>query len=260
MKRRTGWLVVLGLLAVAAFALATLPAVVLSGTLARAGLTATAWSGSIWSGTAHGLAWNGAGLGDLDWTLTPARLLSGRAAGHARLVRADGSLDTDYDVGLFGQDVRLTGARFTLPIQALEALPLGVPKGWRGTAKGAFDEVHVADRWPVAVRGLLELEGLVSPAMRDAPLGNFQVRLPHPQPRPSLSIQADDRNLTAQVRDQDGPFAVDGQLTLSPARGFSLEGTIAPRGPVPPSVERVLQLLGPADASGRREFSVGGSL
>lgn len=260
MKRRTGWLVVLGLLALAAFALATLPAVVLTGTLARAGLTATALSGSIWSGTAHGLAWNGASLGDLDWTLTPARLLSGRVAGHARLVRVDGSLDTHYDVGLFGQDLRLTDARFALPIQALETLPLGIPRGWRGMAKGVLDEVHVADRWPVAMRGTLDLEGLVSPAMRDAPLGNFQVLVPHPQPKPSLSIPADPRNLTAQVRDQNGLFAVDGQLTLSPARAFSLEGTLAPRGPVPPSVERALQLLGPADASGRREFSVGGSL
>lgn len=260
MKRRTGLLVVLGLFAVLAFALATLPAVVLSGTLARAGLTATAWSGSIWSGAANGLAWNGASLGNLEWTLAPARLLSGHAAGRARLVRPDGSLDTAYEVGLLAQDVRLTGVEFELPIQALEALPLGMPRGWRGTAKGALDEVHVVERWPVALRGTLGLADLVSPALRDAPLGNFEVLLPHPQPQPSLSIPADARNLTAQVRDEGGPFAVDAQLTLSPARGFSLEGTLAPRGPVPPAVERVLQLLGPADASGRREFSVGGRL
>jgi hypothetical protein len=35
---------------------------------------------------------------------------------------------------------------------------------------------------------------------------------------------------------------------------------LAPRGPVPPAMERSLQLLGPADASGRRPFSVGGTL
>jgi general secretion pathway protein N len=259
-KRRTGWLIALGLLAVLAFALATLPAAVLSGSLARAGLATTSLSGSIWSGTAHGLAWRDATLGDLTWTLAPARLLSGRAAGHGRLVRADGTLDTDFDVALFGDDLRLGTTTFELPVEALEALPLGLPKGWRGRAKGAFDEVHVRDRWPVALRGTLDLDGLVAPAARDTPLGNFQVRLPHPQPQPSLSVPADERNLTAQVRDRNGTFAVDGQLTLGPTRNFSLEGTIAPRGPVPPSLDRALQLLGPADAAGRRQFSVGGSL
>jgi len=53
---------------------------------------------------------------------------------------------------------------------------------------------------------------------------------------------------------------VDAQLTLSRTRNFALEGTLAPRGPVPPAMERSLQLLGPADATGRRQFSVGGTL
>mgnify|MGYP005831804895 CR=1 FL=1 len=119
--------------------------------------------------------------------------------------------------------------------------------------------MHVVDRWPVAVSGTLHLENLVSPAMRDAPLGNVRVVSPHPQPQPSLSIPADPRNLTAKVDNEGGPFALEAQLTLSPVRSFALEGLIATRGPVPPSVDRVLQLLGPADASGRREFSVGGS-
>jgi hypothetical protein len=62
------------------------------------------------------------------------------------------------------------------------------------------------------------------------------------------------------VRDKSGPFSVDGQLTLNRARNFALEGTLQPRGPVAPAMERSLQLLGPADATGRRQFSVGGSL
>lgn len=260
MTRRTGWLIALGVLALLAFAVVTLPAAVLAGPLGRAGITATGFGGSVWSGTAQGCAWRGAALGDLAWTLRPLRLLSGRAAGHARLARTDGSVATDFDVSLSGRDVQLRGLQFALPVEALTNLPLGLPRGWRGRATGAFDEVRVADAWPAALRGTLDLEGLVTPPPRDAPFGSFRVVFPHPQPQASLSIPQDQRNLTAQVQDSGGPYAVQGQLTVSPARNFSLEGTLAPRGPVPPALQQALQMLGPADASGRRQFSVGGTL
>ncbi|HET7202153.1 MAG TPA: type II secretion system protein N [Steroidobacteraceae bacterium] len=261
MKHRTGWLLALGILALLAFALVTLPAAVLSGPLGNAGFTAAGYAGSVWSGSAQGLAWQGAALGDLAWSLTPSRLLGGRLAGHAKLARPDGSLDTNFDVALSVDDVRLEDLQLALPIEALNALPLGMPKGWRGRASGAFEEVRLADGRPAALRGSLDIDGLVAPPPRNAPLGSFRAVFPHPQPQPSLSIAQDPGNLTAQVTDKDdGPFAVDAQLTVSAARMFSLEGTLAPRGAVPPAMQQSLQLLGPADASGRRQFSVGGTL
>jgi general secretion pathway protein N len=259
-KHRTGWLVALGLLALLAFALVTLPSTVLSGPLGRAGVSASGFGGSVWSGSARGLAWRDAPLGDLTWTLAPLRLLGGRLAGHARLTRTDGSLDTDFDVALTGRDLRFQQAKVDLPIEALNALPLGMPKGWRGRASGAFDEVALQDGRPVALRGALDLDGLVAPPPRSAPLGSFHAVFPHPRPQPSLSIPRDPGNLTAQVADKDGPFSVDAQLTVSPARAFSLEGTLATRGAVSPLLQQSLQMLGPADASGRRQFSVGGTL
>ena len=260
MKHRTGWLVALGILALLAFALVTLPANVLSGVLERSGFTASAYGGSIWSGSAQALAWRGAPLGDLRWRLAPLELLGGRLAGHATLTRPDGSLDTRFATSFTGDDIRLAGAKFALPIEALDALPLGMPKGWRGRASGSFAEVHVQQRRPVALRGSLDIDGLVTPPPRNAPLGSFRTVFPHPQPQPSLSLPQDPANLTAQVRDIDGPFSVDAQITVSRDRNFSLEGTLAPRGPVPPAMQQSLQLLGPADAAGRRQFSVGGSL
>lgn len=258
--RRIAWLVALGFLALLAFALATLPAVVLSGTLARAGLTAAGYGGSVWSGSATGFAWRGAPLGDLTWTLQPLALLRARLAGSARLTRIDGSVETGFDVSLSGRDVRLHDARFAIPLEALSALPLGMPKGWRGRASGELASVRLTAGWPAELQGTLDIDGLVAPPPRNAPVGSFRVVLPHPAPQPSLSVPPAAENLTAQVRDKDGPFAVEAQLTLNPARNFALEGTVAPRGPVPPAMERSLQLLGPADAAGRRQFSVGGTL
>jgi hypothetical protein len=181
-------------------------------------------------------------------------------AGHAELVRSDGSLTTDFDASLGGRDLRLRNARFVLPLAVLEALPLGMPRGWRGQASGELTELHLVQGWPEALRGTLELDELVAPPPRNAPVGSFQAEFPAPNPRQSLSVPADPANLTAAVRDKNGPFAVDAQLTLSRARNFALEGTLQPRGPVPPAMERSLQLLGPVDAAGRRQFSVGGSL
>ena len=92
MTKRTVWLVALGVLALLVFALLTLPAGVAAGPLRKAGIEAASFGGSVWTGRANGLAWRGAPVGDLEWTLRPLALLGGRASGRApqrRSVRAD---------------------------------------------------------------------------------------------------------------------------------------------------------------------------
>jgi len=257
---RTGWLIALGVLALLAFALATLPAGIAAGPLRKAGIEVGAFGGSLWSGRATALSWRGAAVGDAEWKIAPARLLAGRIAGHARLTRTDGSVETDFDLSFSGGDVQLRSARFELPLAALNALPLGLPQGWQGRASGQFTAIDLQQGWPTTLQGSLDLDGLVAPPPRNAPVGSFHAVFPAAQPQPSLSVPQDPSNLTAQVKDKDGPFSVDAQLTLSPTRNFAFEGTLAPRGPVPPAMERSLQLLGPADATGRRQFSVGGTL
>ncbi|MGI9247096.1 MAG: type II secretion system protein N, partial [Steroidobacteraceae bacterium] len=248
------------IVALLAFTRATLPASVLARPLGRAGVTAAAFGGTLWSGSAQRIAWRGTELGDLAWQLQPRRLLRGRIAGHATLRRTDGSLETGFDVAFSGRDLRLEQAEFTLPIAALASLPLGMPQGWRGLAGAAFEVLVFADGWPAEARGVVDLDGLVAPPPRNAPIGSFHAVFPHPRPQDSLSVPADASNITAAVTDTDGPFAVQAQLTLSRTRNFALEGTLVPRGPVPPAMERSLQMLGPADAAGRRQFSVGGTL
>jgi general secretion pathway protein N len=258
--RRTGWLIALGVLALLAFALVTLPASVAAGPLRKAGIEAGAFGGSIWSGRATALSWRGASIGDAAWQIAPLRLVTGRIAGHAMLTRADGSIETNFNLSLTGRDVKLRSTRFTLPLAALNALPLGMPKGWQGQASGQFDAIELQQGWPANIKGALDLDGLVAPPPRNAPVGSFHAVFPAAQPQPSLSVPPDPSNLTAHVADKDGPFSVDAQLTLSRTRDFAFEGTLLPRGPVPPAMERSLQLLGPADATGRRQFSVGGTL
>jgi general secretion pathway protein N len=260
--KRYGLLITLGILALLGFVLATLPATVASGQLARMGVQAAALTGSVWNGTATGVAWRGAPIGQVDWHLVPADILRGLVAGHAKLTRDDGSVTTSFATGFSGKELQFSDAKVALPLAALEALPLGMPKGWRGNAVGHFDEVRISQGWPVSLRGTLDLDGLVAPPPRNAPVGSFHAVFPHPHPQASVTTGAPlaPDALTAQVTDKGGPFSVDAQLSLGRDRAFLLEGTLAPRGAVPPAMERSLQMLGPADASGRRLFSIGGSL
>jgi hypothetical protein len=208
------------------------------------------------------VAWRGAPLGNVEWAITPAALLRGRVAGKLQLLRQDGNLATNFSTSFSGKDLQLTGATVALPVEALSTLPLGMPKGWQGRVSGRFDEIHVTEGWPAALRGYLDLDGLVAPPPRSAEIGSYHAVFPHPRPQASAVTGAalDPSALTAQVADKGGPFSVEGQLTVGRDRSFLLEGVLAPRGTVPPGMERSLQLLGPADASGRRPFSVSGTL
>jgi hypothetical protein len=260
--KRYGWLIALGILTALAFGLATLPANVATGRLARLGVQAETIGGSVWTGTATGVSWRGAQIGQVTWRIAPAALFRGHLAGHLQLLRADGQIATEFDSTWSGASLRLAGTTLDLPIEAVSMLPLGMPKGWQGRVTGRFDEVRIENGWPAALHGTLDLDGLVAPPPRSAVVGNFHAVLPHPRPQASATTGAalDPGAITAQVADKDGPFAVDGQLTIGRDRSFLFEGLLAPRGPVPSGMERSLQLLGPPDASGRRPFSVGGTL
>jgi general secretion pathway protein N len=248
------WLIGLGLVAVLLFTVFTLPSSLLSGPLQRAGFDAPSLSGSVWSGRAAGLSWRGVALGDLQWRVSGASLFRGRIAGNVNLSRPDGSASSRV-AATFGGDLHFEATQVDLPVEALSALPIGVPKGWRGRVTAHLEELAVSGGWPTVVRGTLDMNGLVAPPPRNAAVGSFHVVMPDPQ---GSSTPGD--ALTARVADKEGPFSVDARLTLSRDRSFLLEGTLAPRGNTPPELERSLQLLGPADAAGRRPFSVSGTL
>jgi len=248
------WLISLGLVAVLLFAVFTLPAGMLAGPLRRAGLEAPSYSGSVWAGRADGLTWRGVALGDVRWRVSAAPLLRGRIAGDVRLSRPDGSASSRV-AATFGGALRFEATQIDLPVEVLSALPIGVPKGWRGRVVADVQELELSGGWPTTLVGTLDMNDLVAPPPRDASVGSFHVVMPDPQGTPASGDV-----LLARVADKDGPFSVDARLTLSRDRSFLLEGTVVPRGRVPPELDRSLQLLGPADAAGRRPFSVSGTL
>jgi general secretion pathway protein N len=252
--KRPWWLMAVGLAAALLIACATLPAQMFAGQLQRAGLQAAAFTGSIWHGEARSLAWRSAPLGDLAWSIAPLQLLRGRIGGELRLTRPDGSLTTRASLSL-GGTLRLAETRADLPVEALSALPVGMPRRWRGRLSAQFAEIAVENGWPTVLRGTLEMDGMIAPPPRNVAIGSYHVEMPDP-----TATGAAAGVLSARVNDKEGPLSFAGRLTLSPDRSFLLEGTVAPRGSTPAPLAQSLQYLGPPDASGRRPVSVSGTL
>ena len=251
--KRPWWLVSVGIIAALIMALATLPATLFSGQFARAGLNAASYSGSIWSGQAQSLAWRSNVVGDLSWSFAPLDLLRGRLGARLTLTRADGQLATHASVSPGGK-VSLADTQVDLPLAALGGLPIGLPGNWQGRMKGTFDEVVLVNGAPTALRGKLDLDGLVSPPPRTLSIGSYAVEAPDP-----AATGRPDGEINVGIRDKGGPFAFDGRLTISAGRSYLLVGRVATRGNASPQVSQALQMLGPVDADGRRELSLSGT-
>ncbi len=252
--RRPWWLISVGLAAALGIALVTLPAQLLNGQLQRRGLESVALTGTVWSGHARGLSWRSTPLGDLRWSLAPGELLRGRVGADLQLARPDGSASTRVSVSP-GGELRLTGTQAALPVELLSSLPIGLPRNWRGRLSAQFEEIVVSGGWPTALRGTLDMDGLIAPPPRNISIGSYHVDMPDP-----TAGNPQDGQLTARVKDKDGPFSFEGRFSLGADRSFLLEGSLAPRGNTPPPLVRSLELLGPPDANGRRPVSVSGTL
>jgi hypothetical protein len=247
-------LVLVGLVALACFAVATLPASLAGRALQRVGLSATGFSGTIWSGVAGNATWQGASLGQLRWRLRPLALLHARAAADISLVRADGTVSAEAAAALDGT-LDFTNVRLDLPIEFFAEIPSGMARGWRGRASGTFTQLRLVSGWPVAAAGTLLLSDVVMPQLGADNIGSFEIVVPDPR-----TASAGSSDVRARVTDTNGPLAVDAALTLAAGRNFLLEGTVAARDGAPTNLVRSIEFLGPVDASGRRPFGVSGTL
>ena len=250
---RFRWLVAVGLAALACFTVATLPASLVAGFVRNSGLSATEYSGSLWSGVARDVSLRGATLGELRWRARPLALLRGRVAADVTLARPDGSVSASVAAG-FGEEVALSDLRLDVPLEFIAQIAPGMARDWHGRARGTFAGIRLVAGWPVEARGEMDLLALAMPALRGAAIGSYHLVVPDPQTASDGSS-----SVTARVADKDGPLAVDALLTLAPGRSFRFEGTVAPRADAPPDLARSLEILGPADAAGRREFGMSGT-
>jgi general secretion pathway protein N len=244
--KRTVTVIVLVIVAFAAILVARLPA---SWVLPTAGANFNCGNiaGTLWSGYCSGLRVQGAALGDLAWTLHPARLLAGKLAAHIDLEHPPTtSAQADLEVSLGGT---LVARHLTASVPLDPRLLPGVPPTVTGTLQLNIAVITVTKKGVVErLEGRIEAHDIIDSSGDVTPLGNFAVSFPGGTAQP-----------TGQVTDLGGPLAVQGQLVLTPQPGYELSGYVTPRATAVPALLNALSILGSPDAQGRRPFALQGT-
>jgi hypothetical protein len=147
-----------------------------------------------------------------------------------------------------GQKLKLSGVRAELPVDS-GFLPV-FPAGWSGRLQLDLDDVEFAAGALRTIHGTVTARAL---AQRNPPLpfGSFELRFDAPP--------GSDDTIAGVLHDLDGPLAVNGRLTVRRGSEYELSGQVAARADAPAELAKSVEFLGPADAQGRRPFSLAGS-
>lgn len=243
---RRGFLItVLAVVAFAAIVIARLPAswvIPTSSGIASCG----AVDGSIWNGTCVGLTTQGMSVGDLTWDVHAWRLLTGKLSANLALMRANGSIRGDFDVGL---DKSVTARNVLADLPLDKDLVLLLPPNLRtlqGSTHADITLLHLTQNNIITqLQGRIEVHDLQDHdrdgVMR---LGSY-----------SLTFPGGSGDPTGQLKDLGGPLALDGTVRLTQDKpGVMLDTFITPRADAAPQLVSQLQFLAP-DAQGRRQLT-----
>jgi general secretion pathway protein N len=250
MIRKRWFLPVVGVLAYLIFFIATLPADLVLGRLAKAGVQGAGVEGTLWSGHAAVVQIGSTPVGAVTWKTRALPLLIGHWAGTAKVQRSDGFADGDFSVALSGRTV-LNNFSASLPVAALG--PALFPSNWSAMLDVHMDALTLVGGWPVDAKGTLEVRDLTGPANQPNQLGSFKGTFPSAAPPLANTLSGD-------VVDTDSTLQLQGTLKLAMDRSYVFEGQVAARPNAPAGFERTLQMLGPPDGQGKRPFSVAGSM
>jgi hypothetical protein len=244
---RTGWLVAAGGAAFLVFLVARIPASVAARWL-PAGIQASGWTGTIWSGRAAAIAIDNHPAGALNWSCRPWRLLRlewscrlqleppGGAASAELTARPDGSLSFSQVEG-------------RLPLAPLAAK---LAPGWSGWLELELTGIGIRDRWPATASGSLFIRGLAGPQSDTAALGDFELVLD--------AGSVGTGSLGGRLRDLGGPLQLRATVELDRDRSWQLSGEVAPGPGASATLFDGMAWLGAPDHAGRRSFTVEGRL
>ncbi|MCB1623381.1 MAG: type II secretion system protein N [Pseudomonadales bacterium] len=206
-------------------------------------------SGSVWRGSCAPLTLQGSlPIGTLTWDLSPWRVVTGKLVGPVNLARGELAVSAVLALGLSG-DGEISALTARLPLDAA-VLPI-VPANIRGSMTLDFSKLVLSDGKPIELHGVVEGRNLREVGARPMALGSYSLTFDGPA--------AADGSLTGQLVDLGGPLAVRGTVRLTMPSGYLIQGTAAARAQAPPQLQRQLEILGPADADGMRQFALEGT-
>ena len=248
--KKLSWLVALGIGAYLLFAIVTLPASVLLGRLQSAGVTAAGVDGTAWNGRAQLVQIQGVDIGSIEWNLHALALFALRLQGDVKITRPGGFAQSQVSLRASGP-IEFADLTASLPLSALANV---APSGWTGTVNLKFSELVLQDGWPIAAIGTADVIDVGSANQRSPISGSYKVSFP------ASETSAPEGTLAGELTDLGGPLQITGELQLNPDRSYLLRGLVAPRPDAPKELVNQLQILGPADAQGRREFALDGTM
>ena len=242
------WLIVLGLVAYAVFAIVTFPASVLLGQFRDAGLTAAGVEGTAWKGRAQVLQMQGVDVGSVKWDLHALALLALKIRADVEVTRSAGFLQSQID--LAPGPIRFADLTGSVPLAALSGI---APPGWNATVNLRFAELVLDEGWPIRADGTAEILTLESTTQRSPLSGSYKITLPAPNTQPADDV------LVGALTDLEGPLQVAGTIELKRDRSYLIRGLVTARPDAPRSLAQQLQIL-PSDSQGRRQFALEGTL
>jgi len=237
-------LVAIGIAAVLAVIVATLPASLLAHALPPT-IHAEDFSGSLWHGSAAKITVNARDAGALEWQLHPAALFGLAMAADLHWVKAGFALDAYVRIDRRG--ITAHGIQGGGPIEDLR--DFGVPAGWHGTVGINISRLEADYSKILAAAGDVQVTNLESAQVaRGENLGSYDLNFPDDSIAP-------DGSATAKLTDRGGPVQVQALIRLSPQqRTGMLSGTVMARAEASPALRKELddfsQLRG-RDSQGR---------
>jgi hypothetical protein len=241
-------LVLIGVLAALAAAIAALPASVIARFL-PGGVSADDFSGTVWHGSAGRITANGRAAGALEWHLHPLALLSLHVAADLHWVKGGFVLDGAAD--LAHHKIAASNIEGGGPIADLR--DFGVAAGWRGSAnvrvKELSADVTSAGVTPKSAVGVITVADVGAPQLAGgADLGGYALNFAN-------TALAPDGEATATLTDTGGPLGVNATITLSAkTRSGLLSGTVQARADAPAALRNQLESIAQLharDAQGR---------
>jgi hypothetical protein len=209
------------------------------------GIVCTEPGGSAWHGHCAELRAAGTAWGAASWRIHPAGLLLGSLVADVRVasptLTCSGELTLRPAARRAARDMNCA-----LLLGVANVLP-GIPPDARGRIEAQLASIELKGNVITGVRGRLLANDVTLGGAPPVSYGDYELLFER--------APAADGGIPGRLHDQGGPLAVEATLVLTPAPGYLLNGTVAPRAGAAPELLRQLALLGPADAAGARSFA-----
>ena len=251
MKRALGY----GLLGLAAFLLFLLLRVPANLVTGQVGTRLSDFSvqdveGTATEGTMLGARWRGARIERLTWRWRPLALLTGRLEFSLQVDDPEIKLTGNAALGL-NRKVRFRDLTGRLPLARLGSLTGAASPPLQGIAEFTLRELDVnAAGRPLAAYGVVQLLNLRTTLGQPLNVGDFVVQLD----------SAGAEGIQGTIKDDKGPLALAGTLSLSPDGRYRFDGQAGIRDAGNQALRQALNLLGPPGGDGRWTLKFSGVL